>query len=101
MHVIMYVDVNVYMCSIMCVCTSMHIFIYLLVFLEQRLLEDIEYIGIYVHKTFVWIVFILLIAYYHIINESKMYVNALAGQCVLSLRFIFSSIHDVWIVYIY
>ena len=69
--------------------------------LEQRLLEDIEYIGIYEHKTFAWIVYILLIAYDHIINEFKMYLNALAGQCVLRLRFIFSSIHDVWIVYIY
>ena len=46
------------------------------------------YVGIYVHKTFVRIVYILLIAYYHIINELKMYVAALAGLCVLSLRFI-------------
>ena len=69
MHVIMYVDVDVYMCSIMCVCTPMHIFIYLLIFLEQRLLEDIEYIDIYVHTTFAWIVYNSLIANSHIINE--------------------------------
>ena len=69
--------------------------------LEQRLLEDIEYIDIYVHTTFAWIVYNSLIANNHIINEFKMYLNALAGHCVLGLRFMFSSIHDVWIVYIY
>ena len=31
----------------------------------------------------------LLISHYHVINEIKMYVKALGGLCVLSLRFIF------------
>ena len=50
--------------------------------LEKRIHGDIEYVGIYVQKTFVGIAYIILIAYYHIINEFKMYVNALAGLCV-------------------
>ena len=33
---------------------------------------DFEYVGIYVQKTFVGIAYIILIAYYHIINEFKM-----------------------------
>ena len=56
--------------------------------LEKRLHGDIEYVGIYVQKTFVGIAYIILIAYYHIINKFKMYVNALAGLCVLIHRLI-------------
>ena len=37
----------------------------------------------------------LLLSYYHVINEIKMYVKALAGLCVISLRFIFSSVYEI------
>ena len=56
--------------------------------LEKRLHGDLEYVGIYVQNTFVGIAYIILIDHYHIINEFKMYVNALAGLCVLIQRFI-------------
>ena len=72
----------------MFVCTRIHILIYLWMSLEKRLHGDFEYVGIYVQKTFVGIAYNILIAYYHIINEFKMYVNALAGLCVLIQRFI-------------
>ena len=62
--------------------------------LEKRLHGDFEYVGIYVQKTFVGIAYIILIAYYPIINEFKMHVNAIAGLYVFIQRLIF--LRRIW-----
>ena len=57
--------------------------------LEKLLHGDFEYVGIYVQKTFVGIAYIILIAYYPIINKFKMHVNAIACLYVFIHRLIF------------
>ena len=89
LHVNIYVDVAVCMCSWMCVCTPMLILIYIWMSLEKLLHGDFEYVGIYVQKTFVGIAYIILIAFYPINNEFKMHVNAIACLYVFIQRLIF------------
>ena len=63
--------------------------------LEKLLHGDFEYVGIYVHKTFLGIAYIILIAYYPIINEFKMHVNAIVCLCVFIQRLIFSGVYEI------
>ena len=63
--------------------------------LEKLLHGDFEYVGIYMHKTFVGIAYIILIAYYPIINEFKTHVNAIACLYVFIQRLIFSGVYEI------
>ena len=63
--------------------------------LEKLLHGDFEYVCIYVHKTFLGIAYIILIAYYPIINEFKMHVNAIVCLCVFIQRLIFSGVYEI------